>query len=111
MSPAPAIAGITSIAPKRAVMIDDLTKVGLDGAADSSTEHLADPSRPSRVRSRRRTKAKFGAAEGLARLCSPITCSTCRVSYLTVVGLSESDSPNGWVCAVCGDHLEVPGQA
>jgi hypothetical protein len=106
MSPAPAVIGITSVAPKQAVMIDNLTKVILDGDADASMDRLAHPSHPSRLRTRRRTQARFRSADHRTRRCPPITCSTCRVTYLTVVGLPASVSPEGWVCGVClGDLL------
>jgi hypothetical protein len=108
---APAVIEITSIAPKRAVMIDNLTEVLLDDFADASMDRLAHPSQPSRSRTRRRTQTRFGATDRPGHRCPPITCSTCRVTYLTGVDLPASVSPDGWVCGVClGDPLEMHPQ-
>jgi hypothetical protein len=42
-----------------------------------------------------------GADIELRRRSAPITCGTCRVTYLTSVPLPASVKAEQWVCSVC----------
>lgn len=104
-SAAPAADPITSLAHKRAVMIDDLTDVLLDGITDADP---LEPAHPARQRAGRRTRATARSSDS-NRECPPITCTACRVTYIATVALPASVSPEGWICGGClGDLLIDP---
>lgn len=87
-------------------MIDDLADVFLDEAADAHVERFAHPAGSARRRPGRRPHPTTGTlrpAGGRA----PITCTTCRVTYIAVA-VPPSVAPEVWVCDVC---LSQPGSA
>ena len=75
-SAALASAPITSVSPKRAVMIDDRAEL-----SDSARKRSAHPA---------------GSGRRSAR------CATCQVTYIAMA-LPPSAITEGWVCDVCGD--------
>ena len=99
----PAADPVTSLAIKRAVMIDDLTHALLNKIADDSAPDPVPSSRPSRRRASRRT----GPRAGTGRSNPPITCTVCHVTYMTTVALPPSVSPEYWVCGLCLGNLPV----
>jgi hypothetical protein len=46
-------------------------------------------------------RPKPGSDIELRRRSAPITCGTCRVTYLTPVPLPASVKAEPWVCSVC----------
>ncbi len=99
-SAAHAVAPITSLSPRRVVMIDDLMDVVLDEVADENVSHPANTPRSTRRRAGVAGRSTAGSGPSTRR-CPPITCTNCQVTYMTTVALPPSVSPEGWVCDVC----------
>lgn len=105
-SAALAVAPITSLSPKRAVMIDDRTDALLNEVADDYMNDPVPTSRSARRRSGRGAHATAGTGRSTRRF-TPITCTVCQVTYISAPALSPSVSPAGWVCGVCLQDLLV----
>jgi hypothetical protein len=91
---------VTMIAPKRAVMIDDLSRAVLDDLAHPSTKQTAHPSESARVRpAKRRTKSQSG--DRVVRESGPITCCSCRITYLPKAVPQLTVVPEDWICDRC----------
>lgn len=103
-SAALAVVPITSLSPKRAVMIDQLTDVILNEGSDAYMSDPVPTSGPARRLARRGAHATSGTGRSTRR-CPPITCTMCRVTYITAVALPPSVSPEDWVCGVCLQDL------
>lgn len=98
-----AVSGIRIIAPKRAVTIDNLARA-INDLADTP---LGDPDNlslaPSPHPEQRRTKAL--SADRLTHGSAPITCSTCRLTYLPAAVPAASRPGEDWVCDGCQQSL------
>ena len=105
-SAALAVAPITSLSPKRAVMISDLTDAVLKDVADAYVNDPVGTSRSAGRRAGRSAHPTAGTARSTRRF-PPITCTVCQVTYITAVALSPSISPEGWVCGLCLQDLVV----
>ena len=95
-----AVAPITSLSPKRAVMIDDLPDALFNEVADACADDPVLASRPARRRAGRGAHATAGTGHPTRRF-PPRTCTVCQVTYITAVALPPSVSPEEWVCGVC----------
>lgn len=95
---------ITMIAPKRAVMIDNLAWAVSD-VSGTSPEDPDDPSLAHPARPRQRTRTRSLSADRGAPESAPITCSACRLTYLPTAVPSASRRPTGWVCDGCQQNL------
>ena len=98
-----AVSGIRMIAAKRAVMIDNLARA-INDLADTP---LGDPDNlslaPSPHPEQRRTKSL--SADRLTHQSAPITCSTCRLTYLPTAVPAASRPGEDWVCDGCQQSL------
>ena len=92
------------IATKRAVMIDNLART-IHDVADSSPEDLAHPSLAPRSRPGQRTRPKSLSADRPVHESVPITCPTCRMTYLPTAVPAASDPPEDWVCDGCQQSM------
>ena len=93
----------TMIAPKRAVMIDSTRAVTHRGDTDPAV--LAHPSQSARARRGQRTRTRSESVDRTVHEKAPVTCSTCRTTYLPSAIPLASTSPEGWVCDVCQGTL------
>lgn len=87
----------TMIAPKRVVMIDDPNRA-ITHLADIDLRVLDHPSQAAgaKRRQRRRTKSMLRDQRVLGK--APVSCSTCRITYLPSAIPAPSPSSEGWVC-------------
>lgn len=93
----------TMIAPKRVVMIDDMSR---------SITSLTDPEAPAQARSSQTARTKHRRARQTASYSAgqpvhgkvPVTCSTCRMSYLPSA-ISPATSLSDRVCDNCQQPL------
>jgi hypothetical protein len=99
-----AASAITMIAPKRAVMIDNLARA-ISDLADTSPKDLAHPSLGPRAHPEQKTRTKFLSANRPAHESVPVTCSTCGMTYLPTAVPAASDPPEDWVCDGCHQSL------
>ena len=95
---------ITMIAPKRAVMIDNLARAIKD-SSDTSPEELDDPSLAHPACPQQPTRTESRSADRGGPESGPITCSACRVTYLPAAVPSASNLREGWVCDGCQQSL------
>lgn len=94
-TPATSVASTaTMIAPKRVVMIDDPARANTQLPAGLGP--LAHPSHAPGAKRGQRRRVSWVAPER-----APVTCSTCRVTYLPSAVPSASTSSEDWVCDVC----------
>ena len=94
----------TMIAPKRAVMIDDLTR-SITDFAEPDTEGLAHPSRTARAKRGQDARIKSPSADRAAHHHGPVTCSACRITYLPSARPATPGAPGDWVCDGCQQPL------
>jgi hypothetical protein len=99
-----AASAITMIAPKRAVMIDDLASANSD-LPDSSPKDLVHPSLRPRAHPEQWTRTKFLSADRPDYESVPITCSTCSMTYLPTAVPAASDPLEEWACDGCHQSL------
>ena len=100
-TPATSVASTaTMIAPKRAVMIDDPTRAIIH-LADTDPEALAHPSQAARARRGHRKPTKSVPSDQAVPEKAPVTCSTCRITYLPSAIPPASVLSEGWVCDIC----------
>lgn len=91
------------IAPKHAVMIDDPIRA-ITCLVGTGPEALAHPSRAHAKRGQRR-QTKFVPVERPVSAVTPVTCSTCRMTYLPSTIPPASTSSEDWVCDICQKAL------
>lgn len=91
---------VTMIAPKRAVMIDDPTRA-FTPLAHPGPEALAHPAHTSRASGGQARRAKSLPDGRRVPKKAPVTCCTCRVTYLPSAISPASTSPEDWVCDIC----------
>lgn len=93
----------TMIAPKRAVMIDDLVEaISLD--ADAGSETLGHPSQMSRAEGGQKRRTGSRPLARPARDHASVTCSTCRITYLPSA-LPPPSATEVRVCDSCQQTL------
>lgn len=92
---------VTMIAPKFAVMIDDLSRVTLNDVADPSPDELGHPSGSARGRALARRRTKSRSEHPSVPVSGPMTCSTCRITYLPTAVPPLSVAPGDWDCDRC----------
>lgn len=92
------------IAPKRAVMIDNLGWA-INDLADTFPEERDDPSLAHPTHPRQRTRNKSLSADRAAPESAPITCSVCRLTYLPTAVPPASHPAKEWVCDGCQQSL------
>ena len=90
----------TMIAPKCVVMIDHPDRA-ITQLADADPGPLAHPSRPAGAGREPRRRVKSWAVDEPVLEQAPMTCSTCRVTYLPSAISSASTSSEDWVCDLC----------
>lgn len=90
----------TLIAPKRAVMIDDLTRA-ITVLADADSEAMAHPSQAARAKRGHGRRTKSLPVDQSVPEDAPVTCSTCRMTYLPSAIPPHSASSADWVCDGC----------
>lgn len=94
----------TMIAPKRAVMIDDLARA-IAVRADSDSEAMARPSHPAGAKRGHGRRSNSLPVDRPVPENAPVTCSTCRMTYLPSA-IPDSASSRGWVCDGCQRILD-----
>lgn len=92
------------IAAKRAVMIDNLAQA-INDLADPSPEDPRHPSLAPRVHPEQRTRTNSLSADRPTHESAPITCSTCRLTYLPSAIPAASRHPEDWLCDGCQQSL------
>lgn len=92
------------IAPKRAVMIDNLAR-RINDLPDASPENEAHPSQAPRAHPGQRTLTDCLSADRPAHESVPVTCSTCRLTYLPSAAPAASRPGEDWVCEACQQRL------
>jgi hypothetical protein len=92
------------IAPKRAVMIHNLARA-INDSADISPEDQVHPSLASHSQPGQKTRTRSLSADHPAHESAPITCSTCRMTYLPSAVPAASAPPEDWVCDGCQQSL------
>ncbi len=90
----------TMIAPKRAVMIDDPTQP-ITHLADTDPEALVNPPQAARAKRVQRKRTKSEPIDRTVPEKAPVTCSTCRITYLPSAIPPASVLSEGWVCDIC----------
>lgn len=104
-TPATSVASTaTMIAPKHAVMIDDPTRA-ITHIADTHEEALAHPSQAARAKRGQRRPTVSEPIDRAAPAQAPVTCSTCRITYLPSATPPASISSEDWVCDICQRSL------
>ena len=100
-SAAPAI---TMIVPKRVVMVDDVAQP-VNDLSYASPEHPDRRSLAHPANSRQRTRTKSTSADRPAHESAPISCPTCRLTYLPLAVSAASHLLKEWVCDGCRQSL------
>ena len=90
----------TMIAPKRAVMIDDLTR-SITIVADPHTDAWAHPSQTVHAKRTQGKKIRSRPGDRPIPENRPVTCSTCRMTYLPSAIPPASTPLEDWVCDSC----------
>jgi hypothetical protein len=86
------------IAPKRAVMIDNLSRTVLDDIAHPGPEQTAHPSESACVRPKAKRRTKSQSRDRAVRESGRITCCSCRITYLPTAVPPLKVVPEDWVC-------------
>ncbi len=94
-----AASAVTMIAPKRAVMIDHLSRAILND--QSSLDLTAHPSESARARPVAKRRTKLPSQDRAVRESGPLTCSTCQITYLPSAVPTLTVAPEDWDCDRC----------
>jgi hypothetical protein len=95
---------VTLIALKRAIMIDALSQPVIDDG-DSPPGAQFHPSRATRAQAGGRGWDGPDSATGPVRATAPVTCPTCRMTYLPTAMPAASAPTQDWVCVGCQQIL------
>jgi hypothetical protein len=95
------------IAPKRAVMIDHLSRAILNDIAQPSPEQTGHASESDRARAVARRRTKFSSRGRPLRQSRPLTCSTCQIAYLPTAVSPPTVALEDWACDRCRAGIEV----
>lgn len=91
---------VTMIAPKHAVMIDD-PAWPITHLVDPGSEAFAHPSQRARAERGQGSGTEAMPADRPALEKGPVTCSTCRMTYLPSAVPPASTPAEDWVCDGC----------
>ena len=92
------------IAPKRAIMIDNLARA-INDHAETSPEDPAHRSLTPRVHPAQGRRTKSLSGDRPPRESVPITCSTCGLTYLPTAVPAASHPLEEWLCGGCQQSL------